>query len=117
MAAATIFALASGRPPAAIAIVRVSGAAAHEAGRRIAGPLPPARETSLRELRHPLSGELLDHGLVLRFDGPASSTGEDVVEFHIHGGRAVGDAMLDALASLEGLRLAEAGEFTRRALQ
>lgn len=113
----TIFALASGRPPAAIAIVRVSGAAAHEAGRRIAGPLPPARETSLRELRHPLSGLLLDHGLVLRFDGPASSTGEDVVEFHIHGGRAVADAVLDVLASLEGLRLAEPGEFTRRALE
>ena len=107
-AAATIYALASGRPPAAIAIIRVSGAAAHEAGRLIAGPLPRAREVALRELRHPQSGMLLDHGLVLRFDGPASSTGEDVVEFHIHGGRAVADAMLDALASLAGLRLAEA---------
>ncbi len=113
----TIYALASGRPPAAIAIVRVSGTAAHEAGTMIAGLLPPPREASLRELRHPLSGLLLDHGLVLRFDGPASSTGEDVVEFHIHGGRAVADAMLDALASVEGLRLAEPGEFTRRALE
>jgi len=114
---ATIFALASGRPPAAIAIVRVSGAAAHEAGRRIAGPLPPAREVALRELRNPLSRLLLDHGLVLRFDGPSSSTGEDVVEFHVHGGRAVADAMLDALTSLDGLRLAQPGEFTRRALE
>ena len=113
----TIFALASGRPPAAIAIVRVSGTAAHEAGRRIAGELPRARETSLRALHHPLSGLLLDHGLVLRFDGPASSTGEDVVEFHIHGGRAVADAVLDALASVRGLRLAEPGEFSRRALE
>jgi tRNA modification GTPase len=113
----TIFALASGRPPAAIAIIRVSGTAAHEAGRIIAGELPSARDASLRELRHPYSGLLLDHGLVLRFDGPASSTGEDVVEFHIHGGRAVADAMLDALASVEGLRLAEPGEFTRRALE
>jgi tRNA modification GTPase len=117
MAAATIYALASGRPPAAIAIVRVSGARAHDAGRRIAGDLPAAREAALRALRHPESGLLLDHGLVLRFDGPASSTGEDVVEFHIHGGRAVADAVLDALASLEGLRLAEPGEFTRRALE
>ncbi len=117
MASATIYALASGRPPAAIAIVRVSGAAAHEAGTRIAGVLPPAREASLRALRHPHSGLLLDHGLVLRFDGPASATGEDVVEFHVHGGRAVADAMLDALTSLDGLRLAEPGEFTRRALE
>jgi tRNA modification GTPase len=113
----TIYALASGRPPAAIAIIRASGAAAHEAGLRIAGELPAPRVASLRELRHPHSGLLLDHGLVLRFDGPATSTGEDVVEFHIHGGRAVGDALLDALASLEGLRLAEPGEFTRRALE
>ena len=112
----TIFALASGRPPAAIGVIRVSGPNAHEAGRRIAGELPAPREVSLRELRHPADGTLLDHGLVLRFDGPASSTGENVVEFQIHGGRAVADAVLDALASLGGLRLALPGEFTRRAL-
>ncbi len=117
MAAATIFALASGRPPAAIAIVRVSGPQAHEAGRRIAGALPEAREAGLRELRHPGDNSLLDRGLVLRFDAPASSTGEDVVEFHVHGGRAVADAVLAALSSLDGLRLAEPGEFTRRALE
>ena len=111
----TIFALASGRPPAAIAIIRVSGLQAHEAGRAIAGALPSPREASLRELRHPATRTLLDHGLVLRFDGPASSTGEDVVEFQVHGGRAVTDAVLDALASLNGLRLAVPGEFTRRA--
>jgi tRNA modification GTPase len=113
----TIFALASGRPPAAIGVIRVSGPRAHEAGRRIAGALPAPREASLRELRHPGTGALLDHGLILRFDGPASSTGENVVEFQIHGGRAVADAMLDALASLDGLRLALPGEFTRRALE
>ncbi len=116
MAAATIYALASGRPPAAIAIIRVSGPDAHEAGRQIAGELPAPREAALRELWHPEDRTLLDHGLVLRFDAPASSTGENVVEFHVHGGRAVADAMLDALASLDGLRLAEPGEFTRRAL-
>jgi tRNA modification GTPase len=75
----TIYALASGRPPAAIAIIRVSGPQAHEAGRRIAGELPEAREFSLRELKHPKSRLLLDHALLLRFDRPASSTGEEVV--------------------------------------
>jgi tRNA modification GTPase len=115
--ATTIYALASGRPPAAIAIIRVSGPQAHAAGRRIAGELPEPREVGLRELRHPGTGLLLDRALALRFDAPASSTGEDVVEFHIHGGRAVADAVLDALASLDGLRIAKPGEFTRRALE
>lgn len=117
MTAATIYALASGRPPAAIAIIRVSGPQAHGSGRKIAGELPEARAIALRELRHPGTGSLLDHALVLRFDAPASSTGEDVVEFHVHGGRAVADAVLDALASLDGLRVAKPGEFTRRALE
>jgi tRNA modification GTPase len=112
----TIFALASGRPPAAIAVIRVSGRQAHDAGERIAGALPPPRQAALRELRHPHDGSLLDHGLVLRFDGPASATGENIAEFQIHGGRAVTDAVLDALASIDGLRLALPGEFTRRAL-
>ncbi|MEO6256373.1 MAG: tRNA uridine-5-carboxymethylaminomethyl(34) synthesis GTPase MnmE [Sphingomicrobium sp.] len=112
----TIFALSSGRPPAAIAVIRVSGPEAHRAGELLAGALPPVREAALRALRHPLSGLLLDHALVLRFDGPASATGENIVEFQVHGGRAVADAVLDALASLDGLRLAEPGEFTRRAL-
>src|SRR5438046_6186828 len=113
----TIFAVSSGRPPAAIAVIRVSGAKAHEAGSRIAGSLPEARTAALRELRHPLTTELLDEALVLRFDGPASSNGEDVVEFQCHGGRAVVDDILVALGSMEGLRLAQAGEFTRRAFE
>jgi len=70
---------------------------------------------AVRELRHPVSGELLDEALVLRFDGPASSTGQDIVELHCHGGRAVVDAVLGSLAELDGLRQAEPGEFTRRA--
>jgi tRNA modification GTPase len=111
----TIFALSSGRPPAAVSIVRVSGPGAHEAGRLLAGSLPEPRSAAVRELREPRSGELLDEALVLRFDGPGSSTGEDVVEFQCHGGRAVVDALLAVLASLEGLRLADPGEFTRRA--
>ena len=69
----------------------------------------------MRELRHPVSGELLDEALVLRFDARASATGEDVVELHCHGGRAVVDAVLAALVAIEGLRQAQPGEFTRRA--
>src|SRR4051794_19248331 len=117
MAGDTIFALSSGRPPAAISVIRVSGPRAHRAGARIAGALPEARTASVRQLRHPQSGELLDQALVLRFDSPASSTGEDIVEFQCHGGRAVVDSVLDALASVEGLRPAQAGEFTRRAFE
>jgi tRNA modification GTPase len=117
VAADTIFALSSGRPPAAISVIRVSGPLAHDAAGLIAGALPEGRMIAMREFRHPQSGELLDRGLVLRFDGPASSTGEDVVEFQCHGGRAVIDAMLGVLTSLEGLRPAEPGEFTRRAFE
>jgi len=113
----TIFALSSGRPPAAVSIIRVSGPRAHEAGARIAGSLPEARTAALRELRHPDSRELLDEALVLRFDSPASSTGEDIVEFQCHGGRAVVDSVLGTLASINGLRAAEPGEFTRRAFE
>ncbi|HEX6660668.1 MAG TPA: tRNA uridine-5-carboxymethylaminomethyl(34) synthesis GTPase MnmE [Sphingomicrobium sp.] len=114
---ATIYALSSGRPPAAISVIRISGPKAHEAGVRIAGSLPDARTVAVRELSDPVSGELLDDALVLKFDSPASSTGEDVVEFQCHGGRAVVEALLSALGPIEGLRQAEPGEFTRRAFE
>ena len=113
----TIFALSSGRPPAAISIIRMSGPRAHEWGKAICGDLPDARTAAVRELRHPETKELLDESLVLRFDGPASSTGENSVEFQCHGGRAVVDAVLNVLAGLEGLRPAAPGEFTRRAFE
>lgn len=113
----TIFALSSGRPPAAISVIRVSGPAAHEAGEALARSLPEPRTAAARELWHPRSSERLDEALVLRFDAPASSTGEDTVELHCHGGRAVVDAVLDALAHVSGLRPAEPGEFTRRAFE
>ena len=112
----TIYALSSGRPPAAVSIIRVSGPRAHEASSRLAGALPKARQAALRTLRNS-EGGVLDDALVLRFDGPASSTGENIVEFQCHGGRAVVDAVLAALAQVEGLRLAEPGEFTRRAFE
>jgi tRNA modification GTPase len=110
----TIFALSSGTPPAAISIIRISGPDAHRAGEALAGSLPLARQASVRELKGS-DGQLLDEALVLRFDGPASSTGEDLVELHCHGGRAVVDAVLGALAAIAGLRVAHPGEFTRRA--
>ena len=83
----------------------------------MAGDLPPPRTAAVRELRDPARGELLDEALVLRFDGPASSTGENSAEFQCHGGRAVVDAVLRALSGIDGLRLAEPGEFTRRAFE
>ena len=114
MSTDTIYALSSGHPPAAVSVIRVSGTRAHDAGRALAGPLPDARHAALRTLRS-IDGGVLDDALILRFDGPASSTGEDSVEFQCHGGRAVVDAVLGALHRIEGLRLARPGEFTRRA--
>jgi tRNA modification GTPase len=116
MPADTIFALSSGTPPAAISVIRISGPSAHVAGAALAGSLPPARQAAVRELRNS-EGHLLDEALVLRFDGPASSTGEDSVELHCHGGRAVVAAVLKALETIEGLRQAQPGEFTRRAFE
>lgn len=107
--------MSSGRPPAAIAIVRVSGAGALAAATILAGPLPPPRRAGLRALRDGTGG-LLDRALVLVMPGPDSATGEDLVELHCHGGRAVVDAVERALGAIAGLRRAEPGEFTRRAL-
>ena len=112
----TIFALSSGRPPAAVSVIRLSGPAAHSAGTTIAGSLPEVRRALVRTLRD-ASGQVLDDAIVLRFDGPASSTGDDAVELHCHGGRAVVEAVLEALGAIEGLRPAEPGEFTRRAFE
>ena len=116
MSSDTIFALSSGRPPAAVAIIRCSGPRAFAAAEAIAGRLPPARQAALVTLRAPSTGEPIDEAIMLRFDGPASATGEDIVEYQCHGGRAVVEAILAALASQPGTRLAEPGEFTRRAL-
>jgi tRNA modification GTPase len=113
----TIFALSSGRPPAAIAVIRISGPRAHEAGTLLAGDMPDPRTASVRQLRDPRSGDLLDEALIIRFDSPASSTGDDIVEIQCHGGGAIIDGLLGALASIEGLRIADPGEFTRRAFE
>ena len=113
----TIFALSSGRPPAAISVIRISGDDAHRAAELVAGTLPEPRTARLCEFVDPDSGELIDHGLVLRFDGPASATGEDIIELQCHGGRAIVDRLLAALAQITGLREAAPGEFTRRAFE
>lgn len=111
----TIVALSSGRPPAAIGVIRVSGPAAFMAMRAVAGSLPEARRAGLRVLRD-AAGAVLDRALVLCFPGPASTTGEDLAELHCHGGRAVTAAVEAALVAQAGVRAAEPGEFTRRAL-
>ena len=114
----TIFALASAPGKAAVAMVRVSGPAASAALCRLTdGKMPPPRHAALCRLADPARGDEIDRVLVLWFPAPASYTGEDVAEFHVHGGRAVTAALLAALGVLEGLRPAEAGEFSRRAFE
>lgn len=115
-AADTIVALSSGRPPAAIAVVRTSGPAAFAAAEAIAGRLPEPRRAELRRLADPRDGVLIDEALLVRFDAPASATGENIVEYQCHGGRATVDALISSLLARPGVRLAEPGEFTRRAL-
>lgn len=114
----TIYALASAPGKAAVAIVRVSGKGAAEAVRELSGgDLPAPRQAVLRKLVDPHTGEQIDRALVLWFPGPASYCGEDMAEFHLHGGRAVIAAMLRVLGDRDGLRPAEAGEFSRRAFE
>jgi tRNA modification GTPase len=114
---ATIFALASGIGRAGVAVVRVSGPAAGEALRRLAGrdDLPPPRKARRADFYDGDSS--IDRGLSIWFPAPASFTGEDVVELHVHGGPAVIRAICDALARIPGLRPADPGEFSRRAFQ
>lgn len=115
----TIFALSSGFGRAGIAVVRVSGSQAGQAVIGLTGSLPAPRQAVLRKLRHPSRSTpddtVIDHGLVLWFPAPATVTGEDVAEFHLHGSPAVVDAMLQALSDLPGFKPAEPGEFSRRA--
>ncbi|HSQ96198.1 MAG TPA: tRNA uridine-5-carboxymethylaminomethyl(34) synthesis GTPase MnmE [Croceibacterium sp.] len=110
----TIFALSSGAPPAAIAVVRISGPRAGSALEQLCGKLPRPREAKLASLRA-ADGSLLDQALVLWFPGPKSETGEDCAELQLHGGRAIIDAVYGELRTFNGVRMAEPGEFTRRA--
>ncbi len=111
----TIFAPATAEGRAAIAVIRVSGPQSSDALVALAGPLPAPRHAALRTLRDPATRDPLDQALVLWFPAPASETGEDMAEFHVHGSRAVLAAVQHALGRLPGLRPAEPGEFARRA--
>ncbi|MCB1384177.1 MAG: tRNA uridine-5-carboxymethylaminomethyl(34) synthesis GTPase MnmE [Notoacmeibacter sp.] len=110
----TIFSLSSGALPSGVAVIRLSGIRAFAIAATLCGALPLDRRAELKTIRR-RNDEVLDRGLVLTFKGPASFTGEDSVELHCHGGRAVVNAVLHELSTFPGCRPAEAGEFTRRA--
>ncbi|MGA8390475.1 MAG: tRNA uridine-5-carboxymethylaminomethyl(34) synthesis GTPase MnmE [Pseudolabrys sp.] len=112
----TIYALSSGRPPAAISVVRISGPRAGVALKTLIGRIPDPRKAALARVRG-RDGEIVDQALALWFPGPQSETGEDVAELQLHGGRAVIAAVIAALSQVDGLRPAEAGEFSRRAFE
>lgn len=111
----TIFALATAQGRAGVAVVRVSGRSSHAAGRLLCGTLPEAGCFAVRGVM--AGDELLDRALVLTFAAPHSFTGEDVIELHLHGSIAILQRVLTVLGQIDGLRLAEPGEFTRRALE
>ncbi|MES2269648.1 MAG: tRNA uridine-5-carboxymethylaminomethyl(34) synthesis GTPase MnmE [Pseudomonadota bacterium] len=113
----TIFALSSGQPPAAIGVIRISGPQAGEVLKRLAGRLPKPRHATLATLCDPEDGDPLDSALLLWFPGPATATGEDLGEIHCHGGRGVTAALLRVLSRQPECRIAEPGEFTRRAFE
>jgi len=113
--AATIFALASARGRAGVAVIRVSGPLAHDAVRLLCGSLPTARKASLRKILW--QDELIDEAIVVTFDEGHSFTGEKSAEFQVHGSVAVIARLLRCLGEIEGLRVAEPGEFTRRAME
>lgn len=114
----TVYALASAQGRAGVAVIRVSGPKAFDSLAALTDPLPlpDIRQAAVRRFKTP-DGSFVDEGVALRFQAPQSFTGEDVVEYHVHGGRAVIDALLTALAAFDGHRLAHPGEFTRRGFE
>jgi tRNA modification GTPase len=117
LASDTIFALSSGQGRAGVAVIRISGPAASVVLDRMAAPRPKPRFAAFRRVSDPRTGEAIDHALVLWFPAPKSETGEDMAELQVHGGRAVIQGVLSALGAIEGCRLAEPGEFARRAFE
>ena len=114
----TIYALSSGSGISGIAVIRVSGKNTTNVIKKITGnKLPKPREASKRKFKYINTNELIDEGVLLWFPGPNSYTGEDLAEFHIHGSRAVINALHKTLSQIENCRLAEPGEFTKRAFQ
>ena len=114
----TIYALASGVGRAGVAVIRLSGGDAFAVAEKLTKkPLPEPRTTAVRNLYHPKTGAFLDDVLIIPFKAPASYTGEDVIEIHAHGGRAVLQSLFDALSHFDTIRMAEAGEYTQRAFK
>jgi tRNA modification GTPase len=114
----TIYALSSAPGRAGVAVIRISGSSAvHALSALTDKPLPPPRTTAVRSLKDPATGDLLDSAMVIFFEAPASFTGEKVVELHCHGSPAVVDGVLSALSHIKDCRMAEPGEFTRRAFE
>jgi tRNA modification GTPase len=113
----TIFALSSGALPSGVAVIRLSGPHAFTSARHLCGKLDYARSTVFRVLHRPNSDDIVDEGLILSFPAPNSFTGEDVIELQVHGSRAVVAELLDLLGQFDGMRIAEAGEFTKRAFE
>ena len=114
----TIFALSSAPGKAGVAVIRVSGPKAWESYQALSGDIKmQPRQAAVRSLKHPDSGEIIDQAMVIGFKAPASFTGEDVIEYHCHGSPAVLEEMFDVLAAQNSHRLAQHGEFTRRAFE
>ena len=114
----TIYALSSGPGIAGVAVIRVSGEDTSKVIKLITGKdLPVPRVATLREINNINTNELIDEGLVIWFPGPQSYTGEDLAEFHVHGSRAVVAALHSSISKIKNCRLAEPGEFTKRAFQ
>lgn len=113
----TIFAVSSGAGRAGVAVLRVSGPAVPEVLQAMVSPVPTVRQVAFRTIRHPVTQQPIDRAVVFWFAAPLSETGEDVAEFQVHGGPAIVRAMLDALGSFPDTRLAEPGEFIRRAFE
>ncbi len=113
----TIVALSSGALPSGVAVIRISGPDCNLIGKTFLKDLPNKREAQLKSIIHPVTNEILDKGLVFWFPRPNSFTGDDCLEFQVHGGRAVVEAILQALCTINNVRLAEPGEFSRRAFE
>lgn len=112
----TIFALSSGQPPSGVAVIRISGPAVRFVIETVSGAVPQPRFAKLRQFRRP-AGEVVDQGLLIWFPAPASFTGEDCAEFHLHGSRAVVSAMVEVFAGFDDVRVAQPGEFSKRAFE
>lgn len=113
----TIVALSSGSLPSGVAVVRLSGSACDFISEQMLGAILEPRITSLKSIKHPVSHEELDRGIVIAFKAPQSFTGEDCLELHLHGGRAVVEAVINVICQFDNVRLAEAGEFSKRAFE